>query len=204
MKVLEISNFNKLINGKKLYKKDINISLSKSKNLIITGGSGCGKTTLVNSIVKINNDYQGKIYLREGIRTSLLLQDFGLWNHLTAYQNIWLSEFLTNKFNINQSSKIAKQLLQTFRINYLKDRYPINLSGGEKQRVAILRCLATKSDILILDEPTSGLDKVNINFFCNFLLNLIQTQNTQFIIISHNQYFLNLLSQNTCFKHLNL
>lgn len=134
--------------------------------LALIGPSGSGKTTLLNCIAGITQPDTGEISLDDSVfyksgqkplkiqkrKTGYLFQDYALFPHLSVEQNILYS---TNK---NSDLSHITELSKLLGIAGLLDKYPHQISGGEKQRVALARALAAKPDILLLDEPFSALD----------------------------------------------
>lgn len=134
--------------------------------LALIGPSGSGKTTLLNCIAGITQPDTGEISLDDSVfyksgqkplkiqkrKTGYLFQDYALFPHLSVEQNILYS---TNK---NSDLSHITELSKLIGIAGLLDKYPHQISGGEKQRVALARALAAKPDILLLDEPFSALD----------------------------------------------
>ncbi|RAZ68335.1 ATP-binding cassette domain-containing protein [Planococcus maitriensis] len=146
---------------------DLNISFTLGHEIMaLTGPSGSGKTTLLNCIAGIVQPDQGEISLNgrifytEGKRplkiqkrkVGYLFQDYALFPHFTAEQNIFYS------MQGKRDSPMLKELIHILGIEEILAKYPHQISGGEKQRVALARALVAKPDILLLDEPFSALD----------------------------------------------
>lgn len=131
---------------------------------VLFGPSGSGKTTILNSIAGLTNVDQGKIVLHNRTLTEngktlirvqereigYVFQDYALFPHKTVWENI--------AYGMKQA-QFAEKLLVQFDMNHLKDEYPHTISGGEKQRTAFIRALATEPRLLLLDEPFSALDE---------------------------------------------
>lgn len=134
--------------------------------LALIGSSGSGKTTLLNCLAGINQPDQGEISLgskhfyKDGQKplkiqkrnVGYLFQDYALFPHWNVERNILSG--LSRKADLTH----VKELTELLGINALLQKYPHQISGGEKQRVALARALAAKPDILLLDEPFSALD----------------------------------------------
>lgn len=147
--------------------QNINLDIGKSERVAILGPSGCGKSTLLRLIAGLEKPNKGQVII-DGIVVSseneivppekrnigLVVQEKALFPHLSVYDNICFG------IKKNQNKKtITSDLLQLFKIDLLKNKYPHEISGGEQQRVALARSLAPNPKLLMLDEPFSALDK---------------------------------------------
>lgn len=145
---------------------DINLTVSEGELLVLLGPSGAGKSTLLQLIAGLL-DYQGHVFFNgECIdrmpphrrRVGYLFQDLLLFPHLTVRRNLILA--MTHlKVSRQKKQRKAKELLGLFGIAHLAERFPSDMSGGEKQRAALARAIATEPRILLLDEPFSSLDQ---------------------------------------------
>ncbi|MGI6679171.1 MAG: ATP-binding cassette domain-containing protein [Dehalobacterium sp.] len=146
--------------------------------LVIQGESGAGKTTLLNCISGLKDPDEGRISLGDqvvfdnalniNIPTRLrnlgyLFQNYALFPHMTVYQNIIYGiknspEYKDKKTRVELLS-YSEYIMKTLGIHHLKKKLPNNISGGEKQRVALTRAIVTKPKLLLLDEPFSALDQ---------------------------------------------
>ena len=185
---------------KKLNFFDLDVSFSLSKGLLaIQGLSGSGKTTTLDCIsglktpdkgyIKLNGRYlyssEDKINLPIRKRkVGYVFQNYALFPNMTVKNNIF--------FGINKKDNIAKEyaldLANNLNITHLLDRYPSDISGGEKQRVALARALAVKPDILLLDEPFSALDEDLKERLYEDFLSFKEKENIPMILITHNKY----------------
>ena len=171
--MLELKDISKTYKvSKKEYKilDDLSINFRKKGLVCILGKSGSGKTTFLNIVGLLDNDYKGKIYLygndiskyKEYLNDKLIrskigfvFQDYNLIENLSVFENVNLALMIKGKNIKNNRIFLA---LKKCNIIHLKDKKVSTLSGGEKQRVAICRCLITNPDIILLDEPTGALD----------------------------------------------
>lgn len=151
-KILTLNNISKNYNDIKVL-DNINIDINKNDFISLIGPSGCGKSTLLNIISNIDKDYIGTKDIKTN-NISYMFQNDCLLPWLTIYQNATLSKI----FNKNIDYKYIDELLIKYGLYEYKDKYINSLSGGLKQRLALIRALATKPDILLLDEPFSALD----------------------------------------------
>ncbi|MBN2125050.1 MAG: ABC transporter ATP-binding protein [Deltaproteobacteria bacterium] len=145
--------------------KDISLRIPEGCLFVLLGPSGAGKTTLLQVLAGLipyagNVHFDGRCVDRLPPfkrRVGYLFQDLLLFPHLTVRKNIFLAmEHL--KLAKGEKEKRARALLEVFRIPDLAHRYPVEMSGGEKQRAALARAVATSPRVLLLDEPFSSLD----------------------------------------------
>lgn len=150
---------------KKLNHFTLDVTFSVANEItVLFGPSGSGKTTILNIIAGLMRMDEGKIVLSGRTlalgRKSLVrvqdrnigyvFQDYALFPHKTVWENI--------AYGMKRQT-FAEKLLEQFAMSHLKDRYPHEISGGEKQRTAFIRALATEPELLLLDEPFSALDE---------------------------------------------
>jgi len=185
-KILEINNLGKkyhTLTGEIFAIENISLDVCKGEILGIVGSSGCGKSTLLNILAGLEKKTSGKIS-NGNINISYMLQSDALLPWLTVLDNACLGLELQNnktKENINY----AKRLLINFGLKDFLNAYPNSLSGGMKQRVALVRTLATKPDIILLDEPLSALDYVTRLTISDDIYELLKTTNVTTILITH-------------------
>ena len=163
----------------------------------VVGPSGSGKTTLLSLMAGLDQPTQGNIYIdgesladleldryrRE--RVSMIFQAFQLFPLLTALENVCFPMQL-NGVSREAIPEKGKNFLLSVGITEEKfKRYPANLSGGEQQRVAIARTLATGAQVLLADEPTGNLDKANGDKLIEILAQLAHEQGYCVIIVTH-------------------
>ncbi len=145
--------------------RDLNVKVPNGELLVILGPNGSGKTTLLNVIAGLT-DYEGTVLFDgspvDGVPTNerrigYLFQNLALFPHLDVASNVGYSIRLKRK----KTGKIAREvdeLLELMKIEHIRHTYPKNLSGGEKQRVALARVFASSPEVLLLDEPFNSLD----------------------------------------------
>ena len=184
--IISLKNISKsynTINGEIEAIKDISFDVYKGEFIGIVGSSGCGKSTLLNIIDGLDNSYEGQI-IKDNIKMSYMLQSDALLPWLTVLDNacigLKLEKNLT-KENINY----VKELLTKFGLEKFINLKPNNLSGGMKQRVALVRTLATKPDIILLDEPLSALDYVTRLTITDEIYTILKELNITTILITH-------------------
>lgn len=142
--MISIKNFTKSYADKTVY-ENFNLEIKEEGITCILGESGCGKTTLLNAVAGLI-DYGGEITKK---RVSYVFQTPRLIPNLTVGENL--------KF-IGADSNRAAYMLERVGLTYKKNSYPNSLSGGEAQRVSLVRAFCFRSDVLLMDEPFSSLD----------------------------------------------
>ena len=168
MKLIEIKNLNKIYHTptkEVISLNNINLTINKEEIISIVGTSGCGKSTLLNILTKLLTPSSGTIIEHEELRIGYMMQEDALLPWLTVYENCILGLKLQHKLT-NESKQYVDKLLEKYELIEFKNEYPNNLSGGMRQRVALIRTLAIKPNILLLDEPFSKLDidsRINIS-----------------------------------------
>ena len=160
-KLLEAKHISKkynTINGEIKALEDISFSVNKGEFVAILGMSGCGKSTLLSILAGLEKQTSGDIvYINKNIVTGYMLQDDALLEHMSIENNILLGLRVQKKLN-DETYNYAMNLLKKYNLDKFKNKRPSQLSGGMKQRVALIRTLAIKPDILFLDEAFSALD----------------------------------------------
>ena len=142
--------------GDKSILKDFSLTVKENSICIITGDSGCGKTTLLRIISGLDTDYTGEIVGISPSDCAFVFQEYRLFPTLSALDNV----ALTAKGEKEEKRDIAKKILFDLKFNE-SDLYklPSELSGGMKQRVSLARALASDRPVMLFDEPTKELDK---------------------------------------------
>ncbi|MBE6505003.1 MAG: energy-coupling factor ABC transporter ATP-binding protein [Methanobrevibacter millerae] len=180
---LELKNFN--FKYKKVPALDINnVKIPKNEIIAIIGKNGAGKSTFANCLCGLKRSFKGEVIFdnqrlkRKDMlkKTYMVMQDV---NHQLFTESV-LDEVLLSMDEENMD--LAENILTNLNLIHLKDKHPMALSGGEKQRVAIASAIASKKEILIFDEPTSGLDLKNMMKVSENLIHLQKLGITSFII----------------------
>lgn len=199
----------KLKNISKKFKKNnikvldkINFAFEKGKTYSIIGPSGSGKSTLLNILSLIDRPTSGNLLFENKkinfdnaetndiLRSNMIgiiYQDKNLLTDFNALENIYLSK-LTQTNNLNEAISQAKKLLKMTNLLKRSKNFPSELSGGEAQRIAILRSLINLPNIILADEPTGNLDNKNSRNIFKMLLKL-KNKDRVIIYATHNIYF---------------
>jgi NitT/TauT family transport system ATP-binding protein len=186
-KLLSVKNLSKKYyskSGEITAIKNITFDLYEEEFLCIIGTSGCGKSTLLNILADMDTSSEGQILMDKDIKIGYMLQEDALFPWLTILDNACLGldiKHIKTKENIDY----VKDLLIKYGLKDFLYKYPSELSGGMKKRVALIRTLAIKPDILLLDEPFSSLDYVSRRTVREDVLKIIQEEKKSVIMITH-------------------
>ena len=178
------------INGEINAIEDVSFSVSKGEFISIVGPSGCGKSTLLSIISGLLKPTQGRILIdNDEINTTsekvgYMLQKDYLFDWRTIYQNVLLGLEISKKLNA-ENKAYALELLRTYGLYDFKDKYPSQLSGGMRQRAALIRTLAVKPEILLLDEAFSALDYQTRLAVTEDIYSIIKNENKTAIMVTH-------------------
>lgn len=164
--------------------EDMSLDIGYGEYVAIVGPSGCGKSTLLNIIGGIDSKSSGEISMPEDIKIGYMLQNDCLFPWLSIIDNCLLGLKITGNLN-DENRKYVIDLLNTYGLGEFMDKYPSSLSGGMKQRVALIRTLALKPDILLLDEPFSALDYQTRLAVSDDVYKIIKDTGKTVIMITH-------------------
>lgn len=204
-KILKIDSIEKYYGSKSSLTKaidNISFDVERGEFIAIMGASGSGKTTLLNCISTIDKVTSGHIYLNDLDVTTLkgnklsefrreelgfIFQDFNLLDTLTAYDNIALALSIQDKSVKNLDEKI-KEVSKYLNITHVLNKYPYQMSGGEKQRVASARAIITNPSLILADEPTGALDSKSAKMLLERLEYLNKEKNATILMVTHDAY----------------
>ena len=184
--------------GSRIIFSDLNLNFQSGMVYALIGDSGCGKTTLLNMLAKLETFDKGEIVYKGKSLTSLkneefyrnelgyLFQNFGLLESQTIRENLELGLIGKKKNKKQEKERLLLQALQTVRLDYLSLNQKIyELSGGEAQRVALAKIILKDPPLILADEPTASLDPKNSKEIMEILLEL-RNANRTIIIATHN------------------
>lgn len=189
--------------------KNTNIELKKGEFVAVMGPSGSGKTTLLNLIGALDKPTKGKIYVDEKDLTTLkekeltklrrrtvgyIFQFYNLIPVLSAFENVELPMLIAG-VPTKERQERARQLLETVGLAERGDHRPDELSGGEQQRVAIVRALANKPSVVLADEPTGDLDSKTGKEVMQALRDLSRNEGATVIVVTHDPMVANLATR---------
>ena len=198
--MLVVKNLSKRFGNTTVLKK-INLVVNEKDRIAIIGPSGCGKSTLLRCINQIETPSDGKV-LFEGIplndketdinkiriKIGMVFQQFNLFPHLKVMDNIILAPVKLGLLKKDEATKKAKELLNKIGLSEKVNNYPKELSGGQMQRVAIIRALMLDPKLMMFDEPTSALDPKMKLEVLDLMKDLGKTGLTM-IVVTHEMQF---------------
>lgn len=165
--------------------QNISFDVNDGEIVSIVGPSGCGKSTLLSIISLLDKDYNGNYLKKENLKMAYMLQSDALLPFLTIYENAILGLKIKHKLN-DKNKEYVNNLLKFYKLYDFKNNYPSSLSGGMKQRVALIRTLALSPDLLLLDEPFSALDSVTRLIIENDVYKALKKEKKAAILVTHN------------------
>ena len=179
------------LNGEITALKNISFDVYDGEFIAIIGPSGCGKTSILSIIAGLLKPSSGKVTLRnvEVLKPTpsigYMLQKDHLFDWRTIEQNALLPLEITGKFKDEQMIKNVYTLLKKYGLWDFRKSYPNQLSGGMRQRVALIRTLASRPNILLLDEPFSALDYQTRLNVCDDVYKIIKSEKKTAILVTH-------------------
>lgn len=185
--------------GKKLeILNNLNLDVHRGESVAILGHSGSGKSTLLSLLAGLDHPHQGEVTLAgrnlqemseealtiyRAAHLSIIFQQFHLVGHLSALENVMLP------LEIRKDPRFLEKGDEALRRVGLLDRAghrPSQLSGGEKQRIALARAWITEPDVVLADEPSGNLDEATGNRVMDLLFDLVKEKNTALVLVTHN------------------
>jgi len=184
--------------GEKEIIKDANFSIKKGEFVFITGPSGSGKSTLLKSLYGQLKPSAGSLVVGgndlsnirrkklQELRThmGIIFQDYKLVNEWTVSKNVVLPLMIAGYSSEIQETQ-ARRLLKHVKLSEYGDRYPLELSGGEQQRVGVARALSKNPVVILADEPTGNLDDYSSNVIWDLMENACQQLDTTVLVVTH-------------------
>ena len=192
---IEVKNINKsfesMTNEDLVVLKDINLHIDDGEFVCFLGPSGCGKTTLLRLIAGLDQPTSGEIVADGEVvkkpsgDRAVIFQQYSLFPWLTVLQNVVFGLQMTKNGTKKEYIEAAERYLDSVGLIDFKDSYPHELSGGMKQRVAIIRSLLNHSPILLMDEPFSALDMQNRHKLQEQLIGVWKRFENTIVFITH-------------------
>ena len=185
--ILEVHNLSKIYHdkyGETLAIDNINFDLKDKEIISIVGPSGCGKSTLLSILAGLTNKSSGNIKLNNSKKIGYMLQNDSLFSWRTILDNCLIGLEISHQKNKDNVNKV-KKLLEKYGLKEFINKKPNSLSGGMRQRCALIRTLAINPDILLLDEPYSALDYQTRLKLSDDLYKTIKEEGKAAILITH-------------------
>jgi phospholipid/cholesterol/gamma-HCH transport system ATP-binding protein len=196
--MIEVVDVHKSLNGLEVL-RGINLSIDKGKTMVILGASGAGKTVFMKHIIGLLKPDRGSIYIdnvditrlkeRELAhvrkRFGMLFQEGALFDSLNVGENVAFPLQEHTKLSMEAIYKIVREKLEQVGLYGVEDKYPNELSGGMKRRVALARAMALNPEILLFDEPTTGLDPIMKTVINDLIIDTQKRANLTCIAITH-------------------
>ena len=204
--ILEARNINKDFYDPVTFRvlTDVSFSINKGDFVSLTGKSGCGKSTLLYILSTMDSDFEGELLIdNEPIsskkeaqlakirneKIGFVFQFHYLLNEFSVIKNVMLPGLKLNKYEEKEVEHRAMEKLTMLGIGHLALKKAHQVSGGEKQRIAIARALINDPYIIMGDEPTGNLDKKNSELVYDIFKKLADEYNQTLLIVTHDQYF---------------
>lgn len=200
MNIINAINISKKFDNNTVF-DNLNFKVEEGEVITVVGPSGKGKSTLLRCLIGLENvdsgtiEIDGKILVKDGVyvnskeqsdilsEVGIVFQNYNLFPNLTVRQNLEI---------VNNDSEKIDMLLKRFGLYDRKDAYPANISGGQKQRLAIIRAMMLNPKIIFFDEPTSALDKDNRGEIVK-LINELNSEKYTIVIVTHDKQFVDCL-----------
>ncbi len=201
MKILDVRNIKKIYSKKGVKKEalsNINFSVLEGEFIAIMGESGSGKTTLLNIIATLLKQTEGDIFVEDRNinllsekeisafrrnKLGFVFQEFNLLDAFSNKDNIFLPLVLSD-YKYDEMEKRLQEIAPILKIEDIINKFPYEVSGGEKQRIAIARALITKPSLILSDEPTGALDSKSSDNIMN-LFKTINEKNQTILMVTH-------------------
>ena len=204
--ILEARNINKDFYDPVTFRvlTDVSFSINKGDFVSLTGKSGCGKSTLLYILSTMDSDFEGELLIdnepvsskKEAQLAKIRNEKIGfvfqfhyLLNEFSVIKNVMLPGLKLNKYEEKEEEHRAMEKLTMLGIGHLALKKAHQVSGGEKQRIAIARALINDPYIIMGDEPTGNLDKKNSELVYDIFKKLADEYNQTLLIVTHDQYF---------------
>ena len=209
LKVENVSKVFDLVSRKVQAISEINLEVYAKDFLVIYGPSGCGKSTLLNIMCGIDEPTSGKVSIRGKNITKMSEDERGIFRSqkmgviyqmpmwiksLNVLENVMMPLMIEGEKERKAKEK-SHQILEELHLTKLEKQLPIQLSGGEQQKIALARSLITNPWIVVADEPTGNLDTHSADQLVNILQTLNQEKNRTIIMVTHNLTYLPLATR---------
>ncbi len=187
MEILKLDNVSKIFYSKTqqtVAVENLSFSVNEGQFVAIIGPSGCGKTTILSLVCGLLQPTSGTVRFSDDGSVGYMLQRDQLFEWRTIEKNVMLGLELKHKAT-TEGKKFARELLKKYGLWDFRTHYPTELSGGMRQRAALIRTLATSPNLLLLDEPFSALDFQTRLSVCDDVYDIIKKENKTVLLVTH-------------------
>lgn len=187
MSILKFNNVSKVFYSKTQQTtavENLSFSVDEGQFVAIIGPSGCGKTTILSLVCQLILPTRGSVEFSGESEVGYMLQRDQLFEWRTIEKNVLLGLEIKGKVT-EENREFARQLLRKYGLWEFRKNYPSQLSGGMRQRAALIRTLATRPNLLLLDEPFSALDFQTRLSVCDDVYGIIKKENKTALLVTH-------------------
>jgi len=177
----------------------LSLTVRKGKTLVVIGESGCGKSVLLKHIIGILKPDSGKVMFdgnvisqmnekdlaRVRTRFGMVFQGSALFDSLTVEENVGFALSEHTEKSDDEIAEIVRSKLTLVGLKGVEDKYPAELSGGMKKRVALARAIAMEPEVILYDEPTTGLDPIMADVINELIIRLSRTLGVTSVAVTH-------------------
>lgn len=183
MSFLEITNLSKKFQSEVVFSK-FNFKVEKGEFVTILGPSGCGKSTLLDMVAKFEDFQEGDIaYSHDLSSIRMMFQEYAIFTWRNVYKNVELA--LSRDLKVNEKKQLIESTLNKVGLQDHSHKYPKELSGGMKQRVALAQLLASECQLMLMDEPFAALDSIMRESLQDLLLKIWETEDKTILFVTH-------------------
>ncbi len=198
MSILKLSHISKAFNGKKVL-DDISLDIESGEAFLILGRSGAGKTVLLKHMLGLLSPDKGKVFVdntdlskipqermdRIRLKFGVVFQNSALFDSLTVKENVGFALYHHSDLSEEKIKKEVTETLKLVGLSDINDKYPYELSGGMRKRVAIARAIIYRPKIIIYDEPTTGVDPISVDKIVSLIKDLHQRLSITTLVVTH-------------------
>ena len=164
----------------------LNFRQAFGESVVVMGASGCGKSSLLRLLLGTLKPEEGSVELAHGTTMSMVFQDHRLLPWKNSEENV-LFGITRGGWMLSEKRARAEETLRFVRAGHLAKRFPHELSGGEKQRIALARAIVEETELILMDEPLSAIDEISRQELLNCLCEIRQRGNTSILYVTHSR-----------------
>lgn len=189
---IEIKNLNFLYDSKKLF-NGLNFKINKGEKVAILGENGCGKSTLIKILLGLYDDYEGEIFVNGQPLKDVNLESYKKFISWMPQEAYFYGDYVQENLNMNNLDGDLDQYIKALELDnmQIKNKLCEELSGGQQQKISLIRAVMKDSEVLIIDEPTNHLDEKAIQYMKEFVKNSDKT----IVAVTHNSDFIDIFNK---------